>query len=196
MHAPALSIPAHVCAALLALVTGVSCGAAKPSAAAPDTAADPTQALIPAGSAGSQLADRMTSPGYSACHSSYVMKTQDVAKEVAQMAQGCATVTKMHALGNPLPFTQAAANAPQSVPLKAQAGHCYRVYGAATSGIKDLDLLVKDSAGAVAGEDSTDDPTPVVLEDGVVCFKSNDDATIVASVGDGSGAFALQVWSD
>jgi hypothetical protein len=35
-----------------------------------------------------------------------------------------------------------------------------------------------------------------VLEDGVVCFKQDDAATVVASVGDGSGAYALQVWSD
>ena len=182
--------------ALLALATATSCGASKPPVSPGDTMADPTQALIPAGSAGSHLAERMTSTGYSACHSSYVMKTQDVATEVAKMAQGCAAVTKMHALGNPVPFTQSASSAPQSSPFKALANHCYRVYGAATSTIKDLDLLIKDSTGAIAGEDSTDDPTPVVLEDGVVCFTQNDDATVVASVGDGSGAFALQVWSD
>jgi hypothetical protein len=35
-----------------------------------------------------------------------------------------------------------------------------------------------------------------VLEEGVVCFKENDDATVAASVGDGSGAFAVQIWSD
>jgi len=186
----------QLCWALLALATVASCGASKPAPASPDTVSDVTQTLIPAASAGSHVADRMTSPGYSACHSSYVMKTQDVATEVAKMAQGCASVTKMHPLGNPAPFSQSAANAPQSTPFKAQANHCYRVYGAATSGIKDLDLLIKDSTGAIAGEDSTDDPTPVVLEDGVVCFKQNDDATVVASVGDGSGSFALQVWSD
>lgn len=188
-------LSAVLCLDLLALLATAGCGA---STRAPvvDNAPDPTQALIPAGSAGSKVADRMTSTSYSACHSSYVMKTQDVASEVAKMAQGCAALTKMHPLGNPTPFTQAASNAPQSLPFKAQANHCYRVYGAATSGIKDLDLVMKDSAGAIAGEDSTDDPTPVVLEDGVVCFKQNDDATVVASVGDGSGSFALQVWSD
>jgi len=186
----------QLCGALLAVATVASCGGSKPAPVSPDTASDVTQTLIPAGSAGSHVADRMTSPGYSACHSSYVMKTQDVATEVAKMAQGCAAVTKMHPLGNPVPFSQSAANAPQSTPFKAQANHCYRVYGSATSGIKDLDLLIKDSTGAIAGEDSTDDPTPVVLEDGVVCFKQNDDATVVASVGDGSGSFALQVWSD
>jgi hypothetical protein len=187
----------ELCTVSLAVATAVSCGGGRPAASpAAETSADPTQALIPAGSAGSHMAERMTSPAYSACHSSYVMKTQDVATEVAKMAQGCAAVTKMHAVGPPVAFSQSASNAPQSVPIKAQANHCYRVYGAAVTGIKDLDLLLKDSTGAVAGEDSTDDPTPVVLEDGVVCFKQDDAASVVASVGDGSGAYALQVWSD
>ena len=142
-----------------------------PAKPAGDSAADLTEALIPAGSAGSQKAERMTSPNYSACHSSYQMATQNVGVEVEAMARGCAAIAKMHPLGAPLLGNQSAASAPQSFPFKAQAKHCYRVYGAAVTGIKDLDLLIKDSAGAVAGEDSTDDPTPVVLEDGVVCFK-------------------------
>jgi hypothetical protein len=175
-----------------------ACGGAPthPSAPPGDTSADETDVLIPAGSAGSQKADRMTSPRYSSCHSTYSMASQNVGVEVAAMARGCAAVTKMHPLGAPLLGNQSAKNAPQSFPFKAQANHCYRVYGAAVTGIKDLDLLIKDSTGAVAGEDSTDDPTPVVLEDGVVCFKENDDATVVASVGDGSGAFAVQIWGD
>jgi hypothetical protein len=181
---------------LFALLTAVSCGGPKLALVSSGGDTDPTQVLIPAGSAGSHVAERMTNPSYSACHSTYVMKTQDVATEVAKMAQGCAAVTKMHALGNPASFNQSASSAPQSLPFKAQANHCYRVYGAAAAGIRDLDLLIKDGTGAVAGEDSTDDPTPVVLEDGVVCFKQNDDATVVASVGDGNGAFALQIWSD
>jgi hypothetical protein len=35
-----------------------------------------------------------------------------------------------------------------------------------------------------------------VLEDGAVCFKSADDATVVVSIGAGSGAYALEVWGD
>jgi hypothetical protein len=36
----------------------------------------------------------------------------------------------------------------------------------------------------------------VVLEDGAVCFTQADEASIVVSVGAGSGAYAVQVWSD
>jgi len=198
MRLSAFRVAARALEVAALLSVAASCGGspAHPATPGEGTGSDPTQALIPAGSAGSQKAERMTNPSYSSCHSSYKMATQNVGVEVVGMAQGCAAVTRMHPLGTPFQANQSAANAPQSFPVKAQANHCYRVYGAAVVGIKDLDLVLKDSTGAIAGEDSTDDPTPVVLEDGVVCFKENDDASVVASVGDGSGAFALQVWSD
>ena len=167
-----------------------------PAASAAEAESDPTQALIPAGSAGSTKAERMTNPSYSGCHSSYQMASQDTAVEVTKMAAGCAAVTKMHPLGETFKGTQAASSAPQAFAFKAKAKHCYRAYGAAVTAIKDLDLVIKDSTGAIAGEDSTDDPTPVVLEDGVVCFKEDDDASVVTSVGDGAGSYAVQVWSD
>jgi hypothetical protein len=102
----------------------------------------------------------------------------------------------MHPVGEVFKGSQSATSAAQRFKLKALAKHCYRVYGAAVAGITDLDLLLKDSEDAVAGEDSTDDPTPVVLEDGAVCFKQDDDASVVVSVGAGEGAYAVQVWSD
>jgi hypothetical protein len=92
--------------------------------------------------------------------------------------------------------TQSAANLPQAFPFHAEASHCYRVYAVAGAGIQDLDLLVKDSTGAIAGEDSTDDPSPVVQEDGAVCFKVADDASAVVSIGAGKGAYAVQIWGD
>jgi hypothetical protein len=36
----------------------------------------------------------------------------------------------------------------------------------------------------------------VVQEDGAVCFKAADDATVVVSIGAGSGAYAIQLWGD
>ena len=48
--------------------------------------------------------------------------------------------------------------------------------------IKDLDRRRSP------GEDSTDDPSPVVLEDGAVCFTEADAATVVVSVGMGKGS--------
>lgn len=193
---------AHVSALVGALVAlafgadGCARSEAHPVASVAQGELDPTEALIPAGSAGSTKADRMTNPSYSACHSSYQLATEDMGVEVAKMARSCAAVTKMHPLGETFKGSQSASAAPQAFAFKAKAKHCYRAYGAAAATIKDLDLVIKDSGGAIAGEDSTDDPTPVVLEDGVVCFQEDDDAKVVASVGDGAGTYAVQVWSD
>jgi hypothetical protein len=112
------------------------------------------------------------------------------------MAKACAALTKMKEVGKPFKGKQADKDTPQSFPLKAKANHCYRVYAQAAEGIKDLDLAIKDSTGAIAGEDSTDDPSPVVFEDGAVCFKEDDAATVIVSVGMGSGAYAVEVWGD
>jgi hypothetical protein len=189
--------------ALLALPLLACGGASPPPATAPTATAampgDATQggtALIPGGSAGSKKADRASNPAWSACHSSFKPASADLGAEVGKMAQGCASVTKMHVVGETFKGHQSASNPPQSFKLKAQAKHCYRAYAAAAGAIADLDLLIKDSEGAVAGEDSTDDPTPVIIEDGAVCFKADDDASVVVSVGSGEGDYAVQVWSD
>jgi|HubBroStandDraft_4_1064222.scaffolds.fasta_scaffold26807_2 hypothetical protein len=135
-------------------------------------------------------------PAWAGCHQSYEAKNKEVVKDVAAMAKSCAAVTKMKEVGKPFKGKQADKDTPQSFPLKAKANHCYRVYAQAAEGIKDLDLAIKDSTGAIAGEDSTDDPSPVVFEDGAVCFKEDDAATVIVSVGMGSGAYAVQVWGD
>jgi hypothetical protein len=112
------------------------------------------------------------------------------------MAKACEAPTKMKLVGATLTGKQADEDKPQSFPFDAKAGHCYRAYAQAAEGIKDLDVVIKDSAGVIVGQDATDDPSPVVLEDGAVCFAKDDKATIVVSVGMGSGAYAVQVWTD
>jgi hypothetical protein len=135
-------------------------------------------------------------PTWATCHQSYEAKKKDVLKDVAAMSAGCAKITKMKISGKPLTGKQGDQDGPQSFPFKAEANHCYRVYAQASEGIKDLDLAVKDSTGAVAGEDTTDDPSPVIVEDGALCFKEADAATIVVSVGMGKGSYALEIWKD
>jgi hypothetical protein len=67
---------------------------------------------------------------------------------------------------------------------------------AATTTIAFVNADPTSDTSNVAGEDATDAATAVVLEDGAVCFKEADAATVVVSVGSGSGAFALQIWGD
>ena len=102
----------------------------------------------------------------------------------------------MKPVGKTLSGKQSDSGGPQTFPLQAEANHCYRVYAQGTEGIKDLDVGIKDSTGSVVGEDSSDSSTAVVTEDGAVCFKEADAASIVVSVGLGSGTYAVQVWED
>ena len=164
------------------------------SAAAPSSGG--TAALSAVAGSASKKAERRTNPAWVPCHSGFTLDAKaDVTSSVDQLAKGCMDTTKMHPVDS-FKGSQSAANLPQSFALHAEAGHCYRAYAVAALGITDLDLLIKDSTGAIAGEDSTDDPTPVVLEDGAICFKEADNASLTVSIGAGSGAYAVQVWSD
>jgi hypothetical protein len=144
----------------------------------------------------STVATTKTDASWAGCHQSFKAKGKDVAGDVAAMAKGCATVTKMKLVGKTLMGKQGAEDPPQSFPFDAKASHCYRAYAQASEGIKDLDVVVKDSASIVVGQDSTDDPSPVVMEDGVVCFSKDDKAALVVSVGMGKGSYAVQIWSN
>jgi hypothetical protein len=175
-----------------------SSAAAMPSASAPpvDTSSAAVATPPPPPAPTSTVATLKSDASWTACHSSYQAKQKDVSKDVAAMASGCKASTKLKLMGKTLTGKQADQDAPQTFPLDAKANHCYRVYAQASDGIKDLDVVVKDSAQILVGQDSTDDPSPVVMEDGAVCFSKDDKASIVVSVGMGKGNYALQIWSD
>jgi hypothetical protein len=177
-------------------------GAAAPAPAAssaPMASAEPVASSAPVEpppNPGSKKVTKKSDPAWAACHQSYQAKNKEVSKDVAAMAKACQAATKMKLIGKTFTGKQSDQQPPQSFPLKAEAKHCYRVYAQAAEGIKDLDLAIKDSTGAIAGDDSTDDPSPVVLEDGAVCYTESDASTVVVSVGMGTGAYAVQVWGD
>ena len=169
---------------------------ASASAAPTDTGSASAAATPPPPAPTSAVATTKSDASWAGCHQSYQAKLKDVSKDVAAMAAACKTVTKMKEVGKTLTGKQADQDAPQSFPLDAKSGHCYRVYAQASDGIKDLDVVIKDSAQIVAGQDSTDDPSPVVMEDGAVCFSKDDKSTVVVAVGMGKGNYAVQIWSD
>lgn len=183
--------PAASSAAASASVSTAPTGTGNEPTTAPPLAPPP-----PAPVATSAVATTKTVPAWAACHQSFKAKGKDVSSDVEAMARACAAVTKMKPAGKTLTGKQADQDPPQSFPLDAKAGHCYRAYAQASDGIKDLDLVVKDSAGVMVGQDSTDDPSPVVLEDGALCFSKDDKATVVVSVGMGKGSYAVQVCGD
>jgi hypothetical protein len=178
-----------------------SAATAPPAASTSAPAADTASATVappppPPPAPTSAVATTKSDPSWAGCHQSYKATGKDVGKDVAAMASACKAGTKMKPMGKTLTGKQADQDAPQSFPFDAKANHCYRVYAQASDGIKDLDVVVKDSAGIMVGQDSTDDPSPVVLEDGGVCFSKDDKASVVVSVGMGKGNYALQIWSD
>jgi hypothetical protein len=173
---------------------------AEPTASAVPTATATPPASVtpppPPPAPTSTVASTKSDPGWVQCHVSFQAKRKDVSADVAAMAKSCAATTKMKPVGKTFTGKQADQDAPQTFALEAKANHCYRAYAQASDGIKDLDLAVKDSAGIVVGQDSTDDPSPVVLEDGAICFSKDDKATVVVAVGMGKGTYAVQVWGN
>jgi hypothetical protein len=185
------AIPATV--ALLATGGLTACGGGSKPAAAPAPAALDTSTLAP-----SAKIDTKSDPALATCHNTYkpTSNDQDVASDVAAMAKGCADATKMKKVGDTLKGTLSEKTAPVTFPLSAQAGKCYRIYGMSQSTMQDFDILVMDSSKGLVAQDTTDDVSPVLDEDGKFCFKTADSCTIRASAGAGAGNFALEVWSD
>jgi hypothetical protein len=163
-----------------------------PEAVSTASAAPPPPTPVPT----SSVAKTKTDPGWISCHATFAAKRKEVSADVEAMAKLCAATTKMKPMGKPMAGKQADQDVAQSFPLAARSGHCYRAYAQGSDGIQDLDLVIKDSAGIIVGQDSTDDASPVVMEDGAVCFQKDDAATVVISVGMGKGTYAIQVWSD
>jgi hypothetical protein len=155
-----------------------------------------SEAPSPAASAGSTKTTMKSESSWSTCHEVVKAKGKDLSKEVAAMAKGCAKATKMKPVGKTITGKQSDSGSPQTYPLKAAAKHCYRVYAQGAEGIKDLNVAIKDSTGAIAAQDSTSASNAVVPADGAVCFKEKDAASVVVSVGSGSGAYAVQIWGE
>jgi hypothetical protein len=179
--------------ASLASLALLACGGGAKPAAAPSPAS-----LDPSSLAASTKVETKNDPALAACHSAFkpASNDKDVASDVAAMAKGCASATKMTKVGDTLNGQLTEKGAPVTFPFPAQAGKCYRVYGMSQSTMQDFDIVIIDSANGLVAQDTTDDVSPVIAEDGKVCFKTADASTLRASAGAGAGSFALEVWSD
>jgi hypothetical protein len=167
---------------------------AAPSIAAPPLGPLPVPASVPK-FLSANVAER-NDPAWAFCHRAFRPAAKDVSKDVLAMATGCAKATNMHLVGKTILGKENDSESPQSYALKAQANHCYRVYAQAEGAIKDFDVAIKDSTGAILDQHSNDAGAAVVTDDGAVCFKDDDAATVVVSVGMGGGVYAVQIWGD
>jgi hypothetical protein len=118
------------------------------------------------------------------------------AADLAAVGRACADPTKLHSLGAVSSGAQKPDAAAQKFPFAAQAGHCYRAYGSAASSVTDFSVFILDSTGATAARGHTDAGRVAAPADGALCFHDADNANVVVTIGRGSGAFAVQIWSD
>lgn len=176
--------------------------ASTPTASATDTASgsSSTTAVPPQASRfTSKKATVKQDPAFAACHANYkpTSNGRDLNGDVTKMAKMCEAATKMHLVaGGTFKGSGSEESRPAHFKFKAKSGKCYRAFAESDPGIKDLDMQIKDSADETAGEDATDDPSPIVMEDGAVCFTTDDEPYVSLAVGMGKGNFAIQVWSD
>jgi hypothetical protein len=132
---------------------------------------------------------------FAKCHND-VQTGKDLVAGVTAMAKGCATLMKMHQVGETVQGSRQNLDPAQAIPLHVEANHCYRIYGLSEDSLQDLDIAVIDSAGKAAGEDGSDSPDAVVLEDGELCFTAADDVKVNVAAGSGGGKYAVEIWSD
>jgi hypothetical protein len=125
-------------------------------------------------------------------------KGADLAAATTAIASACVDATKMHQIGSPTTGEGQASSATmvKTIPLAAKANHCYRVFGLAEPTVTDFDIAIMDSAGKLAGEDTTDANDAIVLEDGSICFTADDAANVNTAVATGNGKWAVEIWSD
>jgi hypothetical protein len=148
--------------------------------------------MPPPGVAGSKKAKRRPDAALAACGGAAKPQAKDPAEHVKKIGEACASASKMKPMGAILRGQQGDKDAHQENKFRAEANHCYRLYFAGDEAVKDVVLLLRDSAGDVVAES----PGPAVPEDGAACFTAADDVSVLVSIGSGKGAWAAQVWSD
>jgi len=159
-----------------------------PGATLPEVTARPVTTLVT-----SRRADLRARDGAAACLAAQRAAGEPPAREVAKLGAACAGVTRMAPASAVLEGRQSAAAPPTELPFVAEAGTCYRLVAAAGAGIRTMSVLLRDEDGAVAAESIASAPLQAAPRDGAACFTVASRGAIVVSVGDGDGAFAVQL---
>jgi hypothetical protein len=182
------------------VLTLAACGGSSPPPASATTQSLGAQTTTPAAvQATKPESDKVTwkkDPHTRNCHQP--LKGTDLTAATTSVASGCVDTAKMHQLGTTTTGEGQASTSTmvKSIPLAAKANHCYRIFGTADSTVTDFDIAVMDSAGKLAGEDTTDSNDAIVLEDGAICFTVDDNAMINTAVATGTGKWSVEIWAD
>jgi hypothetical protein len=167
-------------------------GAGSLATSPPPSGLPPMASMPPPGVAGSKKAKKKSDAALAACGGSMKASAKDPADLVKKIGDACAGPSKMKTVGSLLRGQQGDKEAHQENKFRAEANHCYRLYFATEEAVKDVVVVMRDSAGDVVAEA----PGPAVPEDGAACFTTSDEVTLLVGVGSGKGAWAAQVWSD
>lgn len=167
-------------------------GAAVFATTPPPSGLPPAAAMPPPGVAGSKKAKVKADGGLAACGGQSAPHAKDPGDLVKKIGEGCAATSKMKPVGAMLRGAQADKDAHQDQKFRAEASHCYRVYFATDEAVKDVIVVLRDSAGDVIAEA----PGPSAPQSGAACFSAADEVTLTVGIGSGKGAWAAQVWSD
>jgi hypothetical protein len=80
--------------------------------------------------------------------------------------------------------------------LKLAGGMCYRYFAVATSGIKDLDILVETTTGALVADDKTESPVAIIESSKTWCVDKDVEYNFHVQVdGEGKGKYLFAVWA-
>jgi hypothetical protein len=171
---------------------GAEGGGPKLSTSPPPSGLPPMASMPPPGVAGSKKAKLRLDAALGACDGVAKGASKDPGERVKKLGESCAGASKMKATSAVLRGQQGDKDAHQEQKFRAEANHCYRVYFASDDAVKDIVLVLRDSAGDIVAEA----PGPALPENGAVCFTTSDEVSMLVAVGNGKGAWAAQVWGD
>lgn len=126
------------------------------------------------------------------CHATEKSRAADPKAALVAIATAC----KLKPDAAPFTSTQESTAASQSFDLKGAKGQCYRVAATTAAGVRSLVITLQDAEGAIAAEYHTDEISVAVPPEEALCFKDDATLKVSASVGTGSGAFAVQVFKE
>ena len=158
----------------------------------PPSGLPPLAAMPPAGVTGSKKGKKKSDPALFSCGGGARPIAKDPADLVKRLGDSCAAAAKMKPVGAMIRAQQADRDAHQEHKLRVEANKCYRVVFATDDNVHDAVVIMRDSAGDVVAESAG----AALPEDGVVCFTTTDEVTLLVGIGAGKGAYAAQVWSD
>jgi len=127
--------------------------------------------------------------GNAACHATEHTRAADPKAALGTIAAAC----KLKPEAPPFAAQQESTAPSTSFDLKGAKGQCYRVAATTASGVRALVITLMDAEGAIAAEYHTDEIAVALAPEEALCFKDEATLKVSASVGAGSGAFAVQI---